>query len=314
MKYDIYHDESKQDWYWHCFLFVPKDTKEIVLNEFRKVTKNIKWKIHFCELNRWENSNKINFCKSLLSILVSSLQQLDKWKMEPYYLKTNNKSNFSKEEMRKYWDYWFFQTSPKFKISIFHQLNNHEDMWWIDKLTNIETSFRMWLQWAKHFLFNDENKIIIDWVYLDGFKHYPNDSIFKRDFDIEKIKTKLKSNSRNYVSFTDNFHIIDWKENEDDKIFLDIIDLFVWIVRLKYLSTIDVNLLDDQRLILWEEIKELFNKLDWWRIRMKNSRYNNFWSFSSWKIENNNWVFENINLKIKENENKIHNQKILTLF
>lgn len=314
MEYDIYHDESKEDWYWHCFLFVPKNTREIVLKELKRVRNNIKWKIHFCELNRWDNESRINTCKSLLSILVSSLQQVDKNKMESFYLKTQKKNNFSKEEMRKYWEYWNFKTSPKFKISIFYQENNHEDMWWVDKLTNIETSFRMWLQWAKHFLFNDDNKIIVDWVYLDWFRHYPNDSIFKRDFNIEKVKLKLKINSRSYVSFSDDFHIIDWKENEDDKLFLEVIDLFIWIVRLKYLSTTNEIDLNDKRLILWDEVKELFNKLNWWSVRMKNSRYNKFWSFSSWRIENDKWVFEEINFKIIKNQNKIFNEKILTLF
>lgn len=309
MEYDIYHDESKEHWYWHCFLFVPKNTRNILLDKLKEVKSCIKWNIHFCEAKQyWES--KINWCKSLLSILSSSLQQIDKSKMEPYYKKT--KWSYSDDEKRLYWVYETFSNSQKFKIAIFHQENNHHDMTWYDDLSKIETSFRMWLQWAKHYLFNSKNEIIVDWIYIDWFEHY--NIAHRRDFNIKNIKSKLIEKSKSFVNFKDTFHIIDWNENEDDKIFLEIIDLFLWIVRLKYLSTMDSFLLTDTRLILWEPIEQLFNKLNEWPVRMRNSRFEKFWSFSSWRIEKDNWIFTDINIKIKELGKTKSVENILTLF
>lgn len=314
MEYDIYHDESKEDAYWHCFLFIPKENRELILDELKDVRSKIKWNIHFSEMNSKKVWAKIHWCRSLLSILSSSFQQSDKWKMESFF-KFNN-TLYCPISWRKFSEYWEFKESPKVKIAIFHQKNNHEDMSFWDELSKIETTFRMWLQWAKHFLFNDNNKIIIDGVYIDWFEHYKITAW--RDFDIERIKRKLLENSREYVDFKDSFHILDWKTNEDNKLFLDVIDLFLWTFRLNYLiEKWEKNINEDNRYILYSSIKWIIDKLSDWFVRMKNSRFDKCWNFSSWYIEQWSWKFENIIdelSKFKEIKKMEKEEKIMTLF
>lgn len=314
MEYDIYHDESKEDAYWHCFLFIPKENRELILKELKDVRSKIKWNIHFCEMNSKKSWTKINGCKSLLSILSSSFQQIDKWSMEKFY--KYNKTQYCNVSWRRFSEYWEFKKSPKVKIAIFHQKNNHKDMSFWDELSRIETTFRMWLQWAKHFLFNSDNKIVIDGVYIDWFEHYKITAW--RDFDIEKIKRKLIENSREYVDFKDSFHILDWKTNENNKLFLDVIDLFLWTFRLNYLiQKWEKKIWEDKRYILYSSIKWVINKLSEWFVRMKNSRFDKYWNFSSWYIEDWSWKFENIIEELnnfKKKEKKEEQKKIMSLF
>ncbi|MDD3145509.1 MAG: hypothetical protein PHV23_05350 [Candidatus Gracilibacteria bacterium] len=314
MEYDIYHDESKEDAYWHCFLFIPKENRSIILEELKEIRSKIEGNIHFCQLNSKKAGTKINGCKSLLSTISSSFQQVDKGKMEPFF--KYNKTQYCNNSKRKFSEYGTFQISPKVKIAIFHQKNNHDDMNFGDALSRIETTFRMGLQGAKHYLFNDNEKIIVDGIYIDGFEHYKIAS--GREFDIDKVKQKLVNNSRDYVTFKESFHILDGKINDDDKLFLDIIDLFLGTFRLNYLfKKGDKSIIDDNRYILFKSIEGVINKMSDGPIRMKNSRFKNFGSFSSGSIEKGVWKFENIIEELKKfekNSKKEKDDKIMSLF
>lgn len=297
MEYDIYHDESKEDAYWHCFLFVPKKSREELLNHLFSVKKHIKWNLHFSKLDTKNAWTKHRWCKSLLSILSSSFQQTDKWKMENFL--SYNKSQYCHQAWRIFWEYWKFSGSPKVKIAIFHLKNNHQDMSFWDELSKIETTFRMWLQWAKHYLFNENENIVLDKIYLDWFEHYNITSW--RNFDINRVKSKLINNSREYVNFTDDFDIIDGKIEENNKIFLDTIDLFLWVFRQHYLSQLEGKK-KDARYILYDGIKWVIDKMGVWKARMKNSRFDNFWTFSTWYIKNWSWCFHDMINEIKESK------------
>lgn len=309
MKYDVYHDECKEDAYWHCFLFVPKNSRAELLNILSSIRVCIKWNLHFSKLDTKNIWTKHQWCKSLLSALSSSFQQVDKWKMEDFL--KYSKSQYCHEAWRNFSEYSRFSESPKVKIAIFHLKNNHQDMSFGDELSKIETTFRMWLQWAKHYLFNENENIILDKIYLDWFEHY-NITTW-RNFDINRVKSKLINNSREYVNFTNDFHILDGKLEENNKLFLDIIDLFLGVFRQHYLVQLGKKE-KDARYVLFDGIRWVIEKNGAWRARMRNSRFDNFWTFSTWYIENWNWNFSDIIQEIQKNKLSEEKNIIQSLF
>lgn len=298
-QYEIFHDESKEDAFWHVFLFVPINKKEILLKTLKEIRKTVKTKdFSFKNINPWSS---LFWAKSFLSIFCSSLQQKE-WKTEPYF----KYSFYNKAEGKKCTQTGNFNEPLKVKIAIFKQKNNHKDMvWHKDELSKIETTFRMWLQWASHYCFDKEHPLEICKIYIDGEKHYK--IWYKRDLDKKKIQEKIKIKAKEYVTFNEVFEIVDWTKNEENKIFLELADLCLWIIRLKYLESHGETLSKKQtdKLILFENIKSLIERLNKWLARMKNSRFERCWTFTSAEIIDWERSFSELNLDLKSTKTSI---------
>ena len=79
IEYDVFYDECKEDGYWHCFLFVPKDKKEFIhqlITKARDCT-NFKDPIHYVNITaktKFKAPN-VRFVEILIDILLYIIQQ-----------------------------------------------------------------------------------------------------------------------------------------------------------------------------------------------------------------------------------------------
>lgn len=292
-QYEIFHDESKEDAFRHVFLFVPINKKQLLLDALQETRKMVKIKdFSFKNIRSWSS---LFGAKSFLSILCSSLQQKP-GKNEPYF----KYSVYNKNENKMCIQTECFHEPLQVKIAIFKQKNNHKDMsWHKDELAKIETTFRMWLQGATHYCFDKDHPLEICKIYIDKEKHYK--IWYKRDLDKKKIEEKIKLKAKDFISFNKDFEIADWTKDEQNNILLELADLCLWIIRLKYLDANWEQLKKKQisKLILFENIKSLIERFNKWFARMKNSRFEKCWVFTSAEIKDWERSFNELNLDLK---------------
>jgi len=292
MEYSVYHDESKEDAFWHVFLFVPNESKSIVLKELRAAKEVTCLNLTDFSFKNIGSNNSIECTRIWLSILCAALQQDDKNEMEPYYL--GKDSIHCPVHRRKKPNHNNFTTSPKLKIAVFQQKNNHEDMEGFDNLINIETTFRMGLQGACSYLFNQENPLEIAQIILDREDHYQ--IAHGRDFDKNTVLSRLNRNFRTYCSLKNECTISGNSINDDDQVFLDLADLFLGTFRLGILKPQEKFCSDKEKKKhpLCYNLKTLMQRLNKGGARMNNSRFNRFGTFSSAEIINGEWNFTDL--------------------
>jgi len=294
MLYNIYHDESKKEAYWHVFLFVPVEQRTVIhkrLQEARINTSCKKTKLSFKKL---KNGPSIHCARVWLSILSSSLQQKHKNRMEPYFTGLNDKDPRGSRTNSHCAQ---FSQPPRCKVALFRQLNKHLDMaGHFDDLSKIETTFRMALQGAAHFLFDENSPIVVRNIFIDGERHYKREH--RRAFDKNKVLSKLDSRFREYCAFHQDCNIEGERLDIIDREFLDLADIFLGAFRLGVLRpTIDCCKTQKERdnYPLCDYISCVIEKLQRGKARMKNSRFKKFGTFSSAYIDDyDEWVFDDL--------------------
>lgn len=292
--HDIYHDESKEEAFWHIFMFVPRESRAMVLDALTKTRKACGFsgsKLHF---KRLSSNSSFACAKAWLSILVAALQQKQKDKMEPYYVGPNK---YCSSEKRRTSEYAAFPIAPRFKLAIFHQKSHHSDMTGHhDRLSQIETTFRMGLQGAAHYLFSETDPIVIGNIFLDREEHYRVEH--RRHFDKKKVLNKLNSRFRHYCSLAADCEISGETISLDDQTFLDLSDIFLGTFRYGVLNeptlTCGADDVKARKRRLSNEINHLIKRITEGSARMRNSRFENCGTFSSAWIENDEWQFENL--------------------
>ncbi len=113
-EYDIYHDESKEDSFWHVFLFVPKLLREELISKL-KVAREVfsGEELSFKDLG----SDTSFFCaKCFLSIACSAFQQKIKSQLEPFLV---GKTEYSSKQKGVKPLIDTFSDVPRLKIGIF---------------------------------------------------------------------------------------------------------------------------------------------------------------------------------------------------
>lgn len=302
MKYEIYHDESKEDGFWHVFLFVSVDFKAEVLGKLQKARKDFNGNdLSFKSLR---SNASFEVAKHFLSIKNATLQQKVKGTIESF---SCGKTEYCKIQKRRTLITSQFSSSPQWRIAVFRQENNHSDMGLhSDDLSKIETTFRMGVQGACHFLFEENSPLEIERIVLDKEDHYQIEH--NRNFDSQKILNKLNRNFRTYCSLTEQTQISGNNLDSDDHLLLELADIFLGAFRFGFLhENGQLGTRDQKRLLLAQQIKPLIDRSNQGFARMQNSRFRNFGTFSSSKIgTNGDWNFSDISKEFLK-ENNIHN-------
>jgi len=191
-----------------------------------------------------------------------------------------------------------------------------------------ETLLRFLLKGAVHFLYNENDKVIIKKIICDGEPSYRNlneDRILKRIISDDIIG---KSPLREYVTISEKAEII--HQNSDHNLFeygnngfinanfLQLADMilgsvnhscFIGINRNKIILNTGEKIFDKKGIIS-VPIYELLNKRKRGRYFVYSSHYNTF-TISKAYIKDGKWQFENINTK---EQTAFDNNKILKLF
>jgi len=306
MRYEVYHDESKEESFWHIFLFIPEGMKEEFFQFLREARSNHNFdsgEMHFSS-SRFTSFAVFNCANSWLSILLSAFQQKN-GSMEKFWLgaPSYHIPSFSTEELEQLEK--CFSRIPQIKVAIFRQEENHNDMTGHpDELSKIETTFRMGLQGACSYLFDQDHPVEISRIILDGERHYRR--AYGREFDKEKVLRKLDSNFRLYCSLSTDCIIngeeLDRVECEFSQVADFVLGIFrAGIVRPKFSNCNNQN--EQRKYKICKKLKEFFDeKINLGSVRMRNSRFENFGTFSSARIdENEKWIFENIAPKFLTN-------------
>jgi len=307
--YDIYHDESKEEAYWHGFYFVPRTNRDyllILLNEARVITKYF----HQVHYQRIKSKTKCNNVKAIIinswtTIGVSSLQQQKLYKIPPFIymgrIPRKIKPIYKKLE-----------DLIKCRFAVFKEKDKHQKMFFKDdNLRNIEITFKMALKGALHRLFNNNEPITVGNIFIDGDEQYIGE--YRRNLDTNEILKRLQLEKREYVDFLDNSKIIPQKSNHqklksgqnvEDSNLLQLCDILIGGVRFHsycpYNNIIKYRISESCRDLLKHDQNNI--------ARMKESRYFNGFLLNEAWIENEEWKFGHLNLN-----NSINNLEQLTL-
>lgn len=163
MKYELYHDESQINGFWHGMLLVPVNGKKSLLELLLTARKNIGYdeKISLKQVKQ-VNSKKYSLVDSWLQIGTLALIHKLK-KSEPFFL--GERVNGKKQ-------YTFFKNLIGCKFILFRELDNHSKMQLHrDYASKIETTFRMGFKGGMHYLGDENNPIEITKIHFDGYEH-----------------------------------------------------------------------------------------------------------------------------------------------
>jgi len=285
--YDVFHDECKEDGFWHCFIFISREAQEKLFNLLQIPRKNLQYHefIHFGDIGRrYKNHNpKARLIKSWCSILLYTIQQ-QKIYAQLYLGHKNSKPIY---ELIKNGE-----DRIASKLIIFREKNGYQDMYdSMSKTKKIETTFRMGIKGGTHFLFPNK-EILIGNVYIDSSKR-----AFEENFNSNNILERFKIESNKNIFFEDNSKIIpidkkNYKKDEPISEFMQLADVVVGGIRTQKLKMTNFH----ARYEATYQLKNLLEKETENFARMAKSRYRKGFALSDAFIKNNKWEFENMHI------------------
>lgn len=236
--YDVYHDESDEDAYWHAFLFVPRTTARTELLKLLKASRvhtGYKYpkKLHFKEISgdpmRIGRKSRAHCAECWTTIGLASLQQQGiRSGVTQIYL--GEVKLYNGPVLYRSMDK--FSAYPRCKLAIFKERDNLRQMnpsYYNDDLDKVETTFTMGLKGALHYLFPSDEQVRVGKIFLDGDEH--NLIKHKRGFDCQKVERKLRQGLRENIVFEDGFGIQVDTHDRDDLELLQLTDIMLGGVR-----------------------------------------------------------------------------------
>ena len=292
--YEIYHDESKEDGYWHSFIYIPTDKKDKIVNHLLDVKKRINNNIgdvSFKGLNKKKkHHDRPKLLRYWLSYIVAGLQQQKKHTYAMGYLCLEKGIG----ELLEYLN---------IKIVILKVRDNHTDMFNVmSELEKIETTMRIGLKGGLNYLFSNE-EIKIKNFYVDGDEQYHG--LYGRSLDEIRIIKRLQGELKNNVKVDNDCDIVpiaknNYDSNHHDRIFIQIADVVLGAFRYLHQNKKGTSQIKEW---ITEPCVSLIDKDLENPARMKESRFYKGFSLSEAYIENNEWIFQQINKKeVSESE------------
>ena len=277
MIYDIYHDECKEDGYWHGFLFVPRDHRDYLLGLLRRARENAQYqhRLHYVGLGKTAKPHHEKYiaAEAWTSIGCAALQQQKFTKCPPVVLLGKN------PHWRTPPEYQILTKLLRCKFVLFRENDKHRNMYeGMNQLQCIETTFRMAIKGGIHRLFSDSQPIQIGNVFIDGDEHYMG--IYKRRFSIDRTLQRFAREKRGFVSFVDGPLLI--PQNSDHNTRLE-------VGGFRFHSCFGDR--KHPRYDISSQCKELLSHEQANSARMAQSRYFNGFSLQQAWIENDEWNF-----------------------
>ena len=291
--YDIYHDECKEGGYWHGFLFVPRQTRMLLLELLTRARANANHyeQLHYVTIGRSTNPHgkKCITTEAWTSIGCNALQQEKLRKYPPKVSLGRKPSPHSRIELCP------LNTLLLCKFVLFRENDNHQKMYaGMTELQCIETTFRMGIKGGIHKLFSESSPITIGNVFMDGDEHYRG--LYGRNFSINRTLQRLASERRAYVSFSSDTQLIPQQsnhkqirpgQNADDSHLLQLCDILLGGFRFH-------SCFGDRahpRFQVSYHCRVLLDHEQHNAARMAESRYFNGFSLQQAQIEHGDWTF-----------------------
>lgn len=283
MQYELYHDESKENGYWHGMLLVPVNQKRILVEYLKQARNNTSYQ-HPIGIKKVKRKGRVFNCAGAwIHIGVASL--ISKQQGLPLPISTGELLHGKKQ-------YNKFNHLIGAKFIVFRETDNHLKMEnHTDYGSKVETTFRMGLKGGLHFLGDKQHTIEIVKMHFDGHEHYA------RHLDKSRIVDRL-SGLREYCSISDVEDLIDdrtsnhqQKERQlyEDCQLLQLTDLLVGSFR-----TILGEATREIHLSLASPVKRIIERYQQGYARMRNSRWNNSFCISQCSLVDGTWQFSTI--------------------
>lgn len=293
MIYDIYHDECKDAGYWHGFLFVPRTSREELLELMARARENVGYhhRLHYVSIGQATKPHheKYMVAEAWTSIGCAALQQHKIDKSPPIVLLGKHPRTKTAPEYR------VLTRLLRCKFVLLRERDTHKKMYAsMTQLECIETTFRMAMKGGVHKLFNDAEQIQIGNVFIDGDEQYIG--AFGRTFGVDRTLRRFAPESRNYVSFVDGPKLIPQRsdhtkieksQDPENSQLLQLCDVLIGGFRF-HTCIADRN---HPRFNISLPCKTLLDYEQENRARMAQSRYYNGFSLQQTWIENDEWRF-----------------------
>jgi len=291
--YELYHDESMENGYWHGILLVPMEKKPLLLEYLEQVRCNTGYRDPL-GIKKVKKKNRVFDCaSSWVQVGVGFMRS--RAKTQPFPISLGKRGNHR-----------IFEKLPPeaigLKFILFRERDNLEKMLgYPDRASKIETTFRFGVKGGLHFLGSDEEPIHIEKMHFDGYKHH------HRRLDRNRIIGRLQG-LRRYCSISTRTDIIDDDSSDHrrndaqpygDCQLLQLTDLLIGTFRTALgVSTRDIH----------KELSRLPKELilDYKKgyARMRNSRwFSSFW-LSECFLEDGGWHFQMLEFIGEEPEAK----------
>ncbi|MEL7646180.1 MAG: hypothetical protein AAGU04_07955 [Anaerolineaceae bacterium] len=284
--YELYHDESARNGYWHGMLLVPGRQKEALVSYLDAARAEVGYphKISFKKINR--PGAKRDLAEAWLSIALGFMRSESKH-IRYFY------STGARGEQDKAYQLLDDQALGA-KFILFRERDNHENMLhYPDETSKVETSFRFGFKGGLHYLFSSYNPVCITKIHFDGYLHQG------RHIDRQRVVARL-SGMRDYCEIGSQPDLIDDRASDPnaqdaqpyvDCQLLQLTDLLIGSFRAAfgYYS-------NQSQWLLARYARSLIDKYKQGAPRMRKSRWNRAFCMSQCHLEGSGWQFETISL------------------
>lgn len=282
MDYELYHDESKIDGYWHGMLLVPVDQKKQIVELLCRARDVCKYQDPMGIKHVKKRKRVFNCARAWMNIAFAALRTKTNGVVCPICFGN--------------WDN--IETHPSCtlaKFILFREKDNFQNLQnYSDYGAKVETTFRFGLKGGVHSLFDDNSAVFITKLHFDGHEHYA------RHVDKDRIIGRLQG-LRAYFSISDqiddrssNHNLLDSQNYEDCQL-LQLTDLLIGCFRSELgHSTKPLHL------VLAAPVKDYLRELGRGYARMRNSRwFNSIW-LSQCYLYQGKWFFEPLEIEYKD--------------
>ena len=281
--YELYHDESMENGYWHGILLVPAEKKALLLEYLEQARRNTGYRDPL-GIKKVKRNNRVFDCaSSWVQLGLGFMRSRAKTQPFPVSLGKRGKQRVLVN---------LSQNATHLKFILFRERDNHKTMTgYPDRASKIETTFRFGIKGGLHFLGSDEQPIHIEKMHFDGHKHH------LRHLDRNRIVGRLQG-LRRYCSISSRPDIIDDRSSDhraedaqsyEDCQLLQLTDLLIGSFR----TALGVVTRDIHK-ELARLPKELILDYRKGYARMRNSRwFSSFW-LSECFLQSDGWHFQTL--------------------
>jgi len=284
--YELYHDESMIEGYWHGMLLVPCERKAYLLNllDAARTTASHPYKISFKEINR--HGKKYDLANAWLSLVLGFMRSQTK-SMKYYYFTGRSADPKGAYQLLD-------DQAIGVKFVLFREREKHVDMLnYPDETSKVETSFRIGLKGGLHYLFSSRDPVRITRIHFDGYLHQG------RHIDRQRVVERLNG-LRDYCEIATTPDLIDDRASDPrstdaqdyaDCQLLQLTDLLIGSFRAAFGFYSNEAQWKLAKYAHW-----LIHKYAEGPARMRNSRWNHTFCMSQCYLEQGSWQFETIEL------------------
>jgi len=286
MDYELYHDESKVDGFWHAMLLVPIEKKQVLFQLLSQARQNTHY-MKPLSIKKVKKYGRIYSCSDCwVQSGVAALMSRIKNQSCPIFLGSIIGS-------QKYYSQFKEVTGAKFILLKY--LDNLEEMTGhLDYGSKVETTFRIGLKGGLHLLGSQSERIHIIRMHFDGHKHY------HRRLSYDRIINKLQGGLRDYCSISTAPNVIDDRSSNhekpecqeyDDCQMLQLTDLLLGCFRTVLTPVTKTKEIHRN---LAQPVREVVDRYQQGSARMWNSRWRNSFCMSQCYLESGSWKYGEI--------------------